>query len=117
LLKGAKNLAWIDVSGTSVSKEAVLSFLNKTKLRGLGIADLQIDDAYVARLPANLVTLDLSFNPVTDAALDSIATRMKGLKELRLTNKTKVTPAGLDKLQKRLPFCKIVARRQSTEEL
>lgn len=112
LLKGLKRLRDIDVSGTSVSENALLDFLRNEKIDEVGIADLNLDDRFVAKLPGRLRALDLSHNPITDATIETIG-RMKNLESFRLVGKSMVTTDGLERLQKQLPGCKVYCTKKN----
>lgn len=114
LLKGLKKLREIDVSGTSVSENALLDFLKNEKIDEVGIADLHLDDRFVAKLPGRLKALDLSHNPITDASIATVG-RMKNLESFRLVGKSMVTTDGLERLKKQLPECKIYCTKKSRD--
>lgn len=126
-LRGAKRLEWLDLSGTAVTDEglAILDetpslrqlFLERTKvsaaslpriarlkqLEELDLSGLPIRDADLAALSAlsNLKILHLSGTEVSDAGILTLKT-LRRMEELRV-EQTKVTPQGLERLQKLLP--------------
>lgn len=117
LLKGLKNLRRVHIDGTAVTEDAILSFLNtQKKIEDLGIADLHLDDQFVAKLPTNLQGLDLSYNPITDASIETLG-RMKNLVTFKIVGKTMVTTDGLQRLRKLLPGCKTFCTKKGRDEI
>lgn len=109
LLARLKKLTVLEVNSSAVDKEAVLAFVKShPKITQLHIADLNVDDAYVAKLPKYLTSLDLSYNPITDKSIATIS-QMKKLRTFRLNGKTMVTIEGINKLKKALPLTQVLA--------
>lgn len=108
-----KKLTILEVNSSPVTKEAVLAFVKShPKINQLHIADLNVDDDYVAKLPKYLISLDLSYNPITDRSIATIS-QMKKLKTFRLNGKTMVTIEGINKLKKALPTTYVLATKSN----
>lgn len=117
MLKRLKKLDTLEVNSSSVDKESLLAFVKSNPtIKKLFIADLNVDDAYVAKLPKYLTELDLSHNPITDESIESIL-KMKKLKVFRLNGKTMVSVEALGKLKKALPFCTVLATKDNLDPL
>ena len=103
----------VDLDSTKVIDADLEHLKGFTKLKELLLADTRITDAGLVHLKelTKLQTLDLCFNvpfvksEVTDAGL----VHLKGLSNLQDLDLggTKVTDAGVKKLQQALPKCKI----------
>lgn len=97
------SLAGVPLTASAVETLVSLTDLTALTLRGTGLTDRGLSP--LARLPA-LTRLDLSDNPeVSDAGLEPLMS-MRHLVTLDLRN-TQVTAAGMDRLQKALPGCRI----------
>jgi Leucine-rich repeat (LRR) protein len=111
-LTGLKELVRLDLGWTKDVGDAGMPFVAKLpKLEVLGLGGTKVSDAGLPLLAAlpNLKELALMGTPVTDQGLASLAA-CKGLTTLRLNNKMKTTPAGIDRLKKALPALQVVVK-------
>ena len=102
-------LTVLDLTGTGLSNGELEHVTSIPKLRVLSLAECQeIDDVGIAHLAgaSGLDGLWLSgCGRVTDGSIEHLS-RLTSLKELKL-DRTRVTPAGIAELRKRLPGCEI----------
>jgi len=99
-----RNLRRLDVSGAKITPAGLKPLAALPRLERLSLWNCaQIDDSAASALSAlrSLVNLDLSYTPVGDATMHSLA-GVHGLKTVYLTD-TKVTPAGVAEFRKQKP--------------
>jgi hypothetical protein len=102
-------LCYLDLDGCPVTDAHLKQVARVRKLRGLSLADTRVTDAGLEELTAlrDLEYLDLDGCAVTDAGLRPLE-RLTKLEYLDLRNCPNITDAGVARLQKALPNCKIV---------
>jgi serine/threonine protein kinase/Leucine-rich repeat (LRR) protein len=107
LLKDCKSMGHIGLDGTHVTDAGLAHLKDCKALANLTLAGLPISDAGLAHLKdcKSLTLLNLNETKVSDAVLAQLAD-CKELTEVQVL-KTKLTAAGIDKLRKALPQCKI----------
>jgi hypothetical protein len=107
-----KELRRLQLGWTRDVGDASLPALAKLpKLEFLGLGGTKVTDAGLPALAAfpSLRELALPGTAVTDKGLQSLAA-CKGLAILTLGNKSKATPAGIDRLKKALPNLTVVTK-------
>jgi hypothetical protein len=94
------NLEWLDLSGSQVTNEGLMTLAKLKGLRRLGLADTSVSDKELEALAdlRQLEWLSLSGTRVTDRGLETLAARFKTLRWLNLDG-TKVTDQGLTHLE------------------
>jgi hypothetical protein len=108
-LRGLPQLRSLSLDSTSVTDAGLVHLRFLPELAELNLANTEITDAgleYVGAC-AQLEDLDLSGTRVTDAGLVHLQS-FRHLKTLRL-NPTAVTEDGVEKLQRAMPFLKILS--------
>lgn len=107
-LRKAKDLFFLDVSGTGLNNDALPSICKLTQLESLRICDSDIDDEKLELLTAlPLTELRLSTTKVTDRGIQKL-TKIKTLRLLLVDDCPGVTSEGAAKFRKVLPNVKVV---------
>ena len=110
------SLEELELGWTMVGDEGVAHLNRLTGLKGLGLFNVGITDIGMVHLKdmKHLKRLVMSDNAVTDAGMAHLGA-MSELEDLRLDN-TKVTWAEVQKIQRRLPKCEIIAKERPTND-
>jgi hypothetical protein len=105
-LRGLEHLRELDLTRTGVTS-AGLAHLKELPLRKLFLTDTRVDDTGIVQLKGlkSLETLGVSGTKVGDSALAHLE-GLTGLKSLFCIG-TSVSDAGVEKLRKALPNCRI----------
>jgi len=110
-LKNMKQLSWLDLRQTQVTDEGLRHLSGLTQLRLLSLYGIPMTDAGIGPLTEleNLEQLTLNNTQVTDAGLLPL-TKLPNLNELNLGG-TQVTEKGVNRVQRKLPKCRISLER------
>jgi internalin A len=102
-------LRQLDLDSCPVTDAHLKQVVRLRELQSLSLVDTRVTDAGIEQLIGlgDLVHLWLESTAVTDAGLRHIE-RLKRLKMLDLRNCPNITDAGIARLQKALPKCKIL---------
>ena len=108
-LKGLKALTVLNLNHSGVTDRGLANLAGMTKLTRLYLCGASLNAPALAHLKNmnELQWLELIDQPVGDMGLEHLA-GLPALKHLNLRGKTNVTAAGVAKLAKALPWCRII---------
>jgi len=100
-------IEWLDISGTKITDTGLKELTNLTQLNYLQISCPEVTDAGLKELITlkNLTQIGLSLTKITDEGLQLLV-KLKKLRSISLIA-SDATAAGVSRLQKKLPDCRI----------
>ena len=107
-LEGLPDLDTLNLGGAKIDGSGLAHLRGSTKLKWLSLECTQVDDAGLANLAgfSELTYLNLLSTPVTDASVD-VLLKLPRL-EMVVVSGTKMTEAGMKRLQNGLPGCRVL---------
>ncbi|MEM6644432.1 MAG: c-type cytochrome domain-containing protein [Bacteroidota bacterium] len=109
LLKAAKNITWIDLSGVQITEGALAAIDQITHLTRLDLSKSRIMESELSSLKGlrNLELLNLHSTPISDAAIDPLS-ELKSLGKLFVWQ-TEITEEGVKALKASLTKSEIIS--------
>jgi hypothetical protein len=115
-LEGLPDLDTLNLGGARINGSGVVHLRASKKLKWLSLECTQVDDAGVANLAgfSDLIYLNFLSTPVTDASVD-VLLNLPHL-EMVVVSGTKMTEAGVTRLRKGLPACRVMSDPKTAAE-